>query len=380
MDTEKRLSKAKTALILEHPFVGNIALNMPFELTEDTPTAATNGERVLFNPNFCDELSDEELKFLVAHECMHPMLEHPFRRQERDIRVWNQAGDYVINQLLVDENMGKMPEGGLYDMDIWNKGGGTTDGIYKILPKEGPSDDSNNGIGSVGKGGGDPLDQCLDAEGSPAETEQKASEWKVKVAQAAQAAKMMGEMSAGLERFVGKVLEAKVDWREVLQRFVEKCKDDTRSWARPNRRFLAQGLYLPTSSGEAMGELVVAVDCSGSIDEDTLNQFAAEVLTIKEDSNPSCIHVVYFDSEVCHYEKFTRDDELHIEPHGGGGTAFSPVFDYLNKHGIDPIACVFLTDLYCDDYGDEPSFPVLWVATDKDKTDAPFGEVVVMDD
>ena len=380
MDTEKRLSKAKTALILEHPFVGNIALNMPFELTEDIPTAATNGERVLFNPNFCDELSDEELKFLVAHECMHPMLEHPFRRQDRDIRVWNQAGDYVINQLLVDENMGKMPEGGLYDMDVWHKGGGTTDGIYKILPKEGPSDDSNGGIGSVGKGGGDPLDQCLDAEGGQAENEQKASEWKVKVAQAAQAAKMMGKMSAGLERFVGKVLEAKVDWREVLQRFVEKCKDDTRSWSRPNRRFLAQGLYLPSSSGEAMGELVVAVDCSGSIDEDTLNQFAAEVLTIKEDSNPSCIHVVYFDSEVCHYEKFTRDDELHIEPHGGGGTAFSPVFDYLNKHGIDPIACVFLTDLYCDDYGDEPSFPVLWVATDKDKTDAPFGEVVVMDD
>ena len=380
MDTEKRLSKAKTALILEHPFVGNIALNMPFILTEDIPTAATNGEKVMFNPNFCEELSDEELKFLVAHECMHPMLEHPFRRQERDIRVWNQAGDYVINQLLVDENMGKMPEGGLYDMDIWNKGGGTTDGIYKILPKEGPNDDSNGGIGSVGNGGGDPLDQCLDAEGGQAETEQKASEWKVRVAQAAQAAKMMGKMSAGLERFVGKVLEAKVDWREVLQRFVEKCKDDTRSWARPNRRFLAQGLYLPTSSGEAMGELVVAVDCSGSIDEDTLNQFAAEVLTIKEDSNPSCIHVVYFDSEVCHYEKFTRDDELHIEPHGGGGTAFSPVFDYLEEHGIDPIACVFLTDLYCDDYGDEPSFPVLWVATDKDKTDAPFGEVVVMDD
>jgi len=380
MDTEKRLSKAKTALILEHPFVGNIALNMPFELTEDIPTAATNGEKVMFNPNFCDELSDEELKFLVAHECMHPMLEHPFRRQERDIRVWNQAGDYVINQLLVDENMGRMPEGGLYDTDIWNKGGGTTDGIYKVLPKEGPNDDANNGIGSVGKGGADPLDQCLDAEGSPAETEQKASEWKVKVAQAAQAAKMMGKMSAGLERFVGKVLEPKVDWREVLQRFVEKCKDDTRSWSRPNRRFLAQGLYLPTSSGETMGELAIAVDCSGSIDEDTLNQFASEVLTIKEDSNPVCIHVIYFDSTVCHYDKFTRDDELHIEPHGGGGTAFSPVFDHLSENAIDPIACVFLTDLYCSDFGDEPSFPVLWVTTDKNSTDAPFGEVVVMDD
>ena len=265
-------------------------------------------------------------------------------------------------------------------MDIWNKGGGNTDGIYKILPTEEESDDSNGGIGSVGNGGSDPLDQCLDAEGGQAETEQKASEWKVRVAQAAQAAKMMGKMSEGLERFVGKVLEAKIDWREVLQRFVEKCKDDTRSWARPNRRFLAQGLYLPSSSGETMGELAIAVDCSGSIGQDELDQFAAEVLTIKEDSNPSCIHMVYFDHEVSHYEKFTRDDELHIEPHGGGGTAFSPVFNYLEEHAIDPIACVFLTDLYCDDFGDEPPFPVLWVATDKDKTDAPFGEVVVMDD
>jgi len=380
MDIEKRLSKAKTALVLEHPFIGNIALNMPFILTEEIPTAATNGEKVLFNPKFCGELSDEELKFLVAHECMHPMLEHPFRRQERNIRKWNQAGDYVINQLLVDEKMGKMPEGGLLSHDIWHKGGGTTDGIYKILPTEEENDGSNSGIGSVGNGNGDPLDQCLDAEGGQAETEQKAAEWKVKVAQAAQAAKMMGKMSAGLERFVGTVLKAKINWREVLKSFVERCKDDTRSWARPNRRFLAQGLYLPTSSGEAIGELVVAVDCSGSIGQDELDQFATEVLTIKEDSNPTCIHVVYFDHKVSHYEKFTRDDELHIEPHGGGGTAFSPVFAYIEKHGIDPIACVFLTDLYCDDYGDEPSFPVLWIATDKDKTDAPFGEVVVMND
>jgi len=171
-----------------------------------------------------------------------------------------------------------------------------------------------------------------------------------------------------------------VDWREVLQRFVEKCKDDTRSWARPNRRFLPQGMYLPSTSGEAMGELVVAVDCSGSISDDEISQFAAEVLTIKEDSNPSTIHVIYFDHEVSHYKKFTRDDELHIEPHGGGGTAFSPVFDYINEHNIEPVACVFLTDLWCSDFGDEPPFPTLWVTTEKDSTNAPFGEVVVMND
>ena len=92
MDLERRIAKAKTALILEHPFFGNLAMNMPFELSEDVPTAATNGSRVLFNPSFCEPLKDDELLFLVAHEVCHPMLEHIFRLNGRDPKRWNYAG------------------------------------------------------------------------------------------------------------------------------------------------------------------------------------------------------------------------------------------------------------------------------------------------
>ena len=73
MDIEKRLSKAKTQLILDHPFIGNIAMNMPFRLDESCPTAMTNGEEVVFNPKFVAEQSDDQLIFLVAHECSHPL-------------------------------------------------------------------------------------------------------------------------------------------------------------------------------------------------------------------------------------------------------------------------------------------------------------------
>jgi predicted metal-dependent peptidase len=187
---------------------------------------------------------------------------------------------------------------------------------------------------------------------------------------------MMGKMSAGLERLVNDVLAPKVDWRDVLRKFVEKCRSDQRSFARPNRRFLSQGLYLPSISGEALGEIAIAVDCSGSIDDKILAQFAGEINAIKEDGNPTRIHVVYFDSEVSHYESYGRDDTLDIRAHGGGGTAFSPVFQYFAEHDIEPVACVFLTDLCCDDFGDAPSYPVLWVSTDEG--DAPFGEVVLM--
>jgi predicted metal-dependent peptidase len=357
-----RLAKAKTSLVLEHPFVGSIALNLPFYLDQSIPTAATNGKCIKFNPDFIETLTDEELKFLVAHECFHPMLEHNFRRGERDHRKWNQAGDYIINQLLTDEGIGKMPKQGLLNKAVYDAGGGTSDGVYSILP-----DDPE---------GNDPLDDCQDGEGGSAEREQQRAEWKVRVAQAAQAAKMMGKLSANVERLVGEVLQPKVDWRDVLNRFIEKAKSDERTFARPNRRFVQQGLYLPTISGEVMGEIVFCVDMSGSISDDTANQFAAEMRAVFEDARPSKLHIIFFSHEVCAYDLIERDGDFKFNPRGGGGTAFSPCFRYMQDNDINPVACVFLTDLCCDDFGDAPEFPVLWVSTENNT--APFGEVVLM--
>jgi predicted metal-dependent peptidase len=359
-----RLAKAKTSLILEHPFIGTIALSMPFVLDYDIRTAATNGKRVAFNPDFITGLTDDELKFLVAHECLHPMLEHNYRRGARQPKRWNMAADYVINKLLTDDNIGRMPKVGLLDPNIYSAGGGTSEGIYNILPEQNEDDD------------GDMLDDCEDGEGSPAEQAQQQAEWKVKMAQAAQAAKMMGKLSGGMQRLVDEALTPKVDWRDVLQRFLVKCRNDSRSFSRFNRRFIAQGMYLPTVSGEAMGEVCFAVDCSGSIDQHTVNQFAAEINKVKEDLMPARIHVLYFDSEVSHVETYEPDDMLDIKPHGGGGTDFAPVFDKIVELGIDPVAVVFLTDLCCDSFGTQPDAPVLWVTTETGT--APFGEVVEM--
>jgi predicted metal-dependent peptidase len=366
-----KLAKAKTALILEHPFVGTIALSMPFEFDESIKTAATNGKRIKFNPEFVDSLTDEEVKFLVAHECFHPMLEHNFRRGGRQSRRWNMAADYVINKLLTDESIGRMPKVGLHNDAIYNAGHGTSEGIYNILPEQ----DESGGSGAGEPGG--PLDDCEDGDGSPAEQQQQQAEWKVKVAQAAQAAKMMGKMSANMQRLVDEVLQPKVDWREVMQKFLVKARTDQRSFARFNRRFIAQGLYLPSVSGEQMGEVCFAVDCSGSIDQKTVNQFASEIKRVKEDLMPERIHVLYFDSEVSHVESYEQHDDLDIKPHGGGGTDFAPVFDKIVELGINPVAIVFLTDLCCNSFGDQPDAPVLWVTTDPGT--APFGEVVEME-
>ncbi len=379
-DLNTRLAKAKTQLVLEHPFVGTIALQKLkfhiagkdwFEARGMPETAAVSSTEAYFCDEFMEEINDDELKFLVAHECMHPMLEHNWRRGERDPTTWNAAADYVINKLLTDEGIGSMPECGLFDEGIYAEGEGMSERIYANIYAK--PDDSGGDRGGDG-GGNQRMDTIIESTGTPAEKEQEAQEWKIAVAQAAQAAKIMGKMSAGLERLVAEILDPVVNWRDVLSRFLERCRNDARTFARPNRRFLSQGLYLPSVDGEVMGELAFAVDCSGSIKQKELDHYAAEIREVQETLKPRKLHVIYFDTEVCHVDTFGPDDEIQLNMHGGGGTRFSPVFRYMFDNDIDPVACVFLTDLYCSDFGEPPAYPVLWVTTGRDE--APFGEIV----
>lgn len=373
-DQQKRLDKAKVNIILDHPFVATLMLSMPIEIKNDLypPSAATNGRKVFFHPGFIDQLTDGQLVFALSHEVMHPMFMHNTRRNNRHPLKWNIAADYVINQILVDDNIGEPIPGMCLDKKLYDAGGGITDSIYNLLPDM---------EGQVGMGvPGSSLDNCMDAdgegngdEGSNAELE---ADWKDRVVQAATIAKMCGKLSAGIARIVGDLVEPKVPWQDLFHRFMIKQRNNTRSWARPNRRFLAQGLIMPSVSGEMMGEVVFAVDCSGSISNEILNEFASEVRVAQEDTRPVKIHIIYFDSKVCHYDEFEQDDEVKMAPHGGGGTAFSPVFRYMEEHNINPVCCVFLTDLYCSDYGEPPDYPVLWVTNGA--TEAPWGEVVKM--
>jgi predicted metal-dependent peptidase len=187
---------------------------------------------------------------------------------------------------------------------------------------------------------------------------------------------MHGKLSAGAKRFIDSIVQPKMPWRDILERFVSKRAKTDRSFSRPNRRFFPLGLYLPAMSGESLGRIAIAVDCSGSINDATLQEFAAEITAIKKLTNPSAIDVYYFDSEVSHEESYGPSDELDIKPHGGGGTAFSPVINAINSKAELPVACVFLTDLYCSDFGDAPDYPVLWVSNGRDT--APWGEVITM--
>ncbi len=168
--------------------------------------------------------------------------------------------------------------------------------------------------------------------------------------------------------------ESRQDWRAILREFVAAVAPADYRWSPPNRRYIASGLYLPSVERSGVGRVVIAVDTSGSIGDEELKQFAGEVSAIAEEAKPEAIHIIYCDAMVQSSQEFRPSEPICLEPRGGGGTDFRPVFAWVDENHIQPVCLIYLTDLCCYSWPEPPDFPVLWV-TDSRRA-APFGETV----
>lgn len=366
-EAARLLSHARSQLILTpaYGFFGSLALRLRMIERPDIKTAATDGKRFFYNPVFVRSLTPAVHQSLVAHEVMHCALDHMSRLLERQHARWNRAADFCINLILKDAGM-EIPPTWLLNTAF---AGMSADEIYQLLP---PDEDDGSSPGTGQPGGS--IDELMPAD--PGTGESLSVEWKIAAVQAATAAKQAGNLPASLARFVEEALAPKADWRDHLWRFATQVNKDDYSWTRPNRRYLSAGIYLPGLYSENMGPIAIAIDTSGSIDQDTLNTFGAEIRAIVESVRPSKVHVIYCDAEVNHVDEFSPGDPLQFDMHGGGGTDFRPPFEYLEENGITPECFVYLTDLY-GPFPDEPEYPVLWAATTDQAV--PFGEVIRLD-
>jgi predicted metal-dependent peptidase len=392
---ERRLQKARTTLLLDHPFFGSLLFRLKGRESRSIKTMATDGISLFYNPDFVDTLNAATLCGVLAHEVMHPGLQHHVRRSGRDPKRWNEACDYAINPILLDAGL-HLPEGVLVDdrfremsaEQIYNQlqteaeqepgspndtkeAGG--DGATSPFPTPGESGELSAPVTEGGIG------QVLDAPVADEETltaEEQAREWSIAVSQAVTLAKQAGKVPAGMERSLDGAAEAAVDWRELLRRAWSETTPADYSWMRPNRRHIWTGLYLPGVVREGVGEVAIAVDCSGSVNSRQLRLFEAEVRSILEGQRPQRVYVLYFDAVVHKVETFETGQRVSLNPVGGGGTEFGPCFEWLEEHSVRPQTLVFLTDLYGSFPDSEPAYPVLWASTGARR--APFGQVVPM--
>lgn len=365
-----QLIRARTALYIEHPMYGILALRLTMVEEPSIPTLAVNHLNIYYNPDYVLSLSASLTKSAIAHEVMHVVLAHLNRCGSRNMRKWNAAADYVVNPLLKDDNLEISPTW-LYNAAYV---GMTTDHVYALLPDD-PSHSEPDGSGSWGA-----QDEMKpDPAGSDPSMNQAAAEeleldWEVATIGAAKIAASQGKLPASMKRFIDDITNNKVNWKQRLRRFATDASKKDYSWARPQRRMLPYGYILPSLHSEAMGLLVNVLDTSGSIDDYTLNLFGSEITAMWSAMSPEKTTNIYCDAKVQHVDSYDAFQKPQFKGHGGGGTDFRPPFQYIAEHGLKPACFIYLTDGYGSFPEAPPPYPVLWVMT----TDvvAPWGETI----
>ena len=348
--------QGKIELIGAHPFYASLVLRMDFVETKTVPTACIDGKTIWYNPDFVLGQTVRKVAGLLAHEVMHVALQHHLRRFNREPRRWNYACDYAINPMLLAAGM-HLPDGGLVDERYLDM---AAEEIYHLLP---PVDEEDPiGFGEV-----------RDEPGGPDNRDAAATEVEGCVAQAMLDQRMQGDVPAALERLVAQILQPKVDWREVLARFISERSKSDYSWLKPNVRFLNRGIYLPGLDSLQTGAIIMIVDTSGSITGKLIEQFAAEVWAIAGTFSIP-VMLIYVDTHVAGVQEIEAEEEIALKPKGGGGTDFRPGFAFIEERELHPCAVVYLTDGCCRSYPEEPAYPVLWAQFGAYPFDPPFGE------
>jgi predicted metal-dependent peptidase len=333
------------------------------QIANGCKTMATDGTSIYWYPPFVEACSDEQIEFTLAHEGLHPAFLHHIRQGNRNPDKWNMACDYAINPILRDAKM-IPPPNILFDFKFDGK---TADWIYEQLPDGIPQGGWN--IGGV-----------IPFKGTPEEKKVHEQQWITKFVSAAQTAKGIGTLPAGIDRILTDLTAPKINWKAVLQRFLTATIKNDYNWNRPNRRYINQGLYLPHLQSPTLGNGVIYMDTSCSVGERELNQLGSETKAIT-DVYYVDLDIIYVDTVVAGHDHIeAMNPHCKLEPKGGGGTSFAPGFEYVEKQGIQPKFGLYLTDGGSHDFPKSPpSYPLIWVLTEKyHGFKPPFGEILTM--
>ena len=384
LTSEQRVTKSHIAIMRSKQFcmfAGVLSVGKVI-FSEDIPTACTNGRDVIYNKDFIKTLDEKELNFVVLHEALHKAYQHMHlwkKLWKINPMVANMAADYVVNYAIheADEQgeITKRPDSALFDVKYK---GMTTKQIFDSLMQ----DAEKNGNGQGGEGGHD----SHDWEGADSLSDEEKKEVAKQIDQALRQGEIIrGKMQGNKNRSVTEILEPKVDWREQLREFVNStCKNkDRTSWKRPHKRFIGHDIYMPSMIGEAIGQVVIGIDTSGSIGDKELNEFLTEVVAICDDVSPSSIELLYWDTCVAGHETYNQGDYKGLvqstKPAGGGGTRVGCVNEYIKDKRIQPEAIIILTDGYVEeDFGGNWEYPTLWAITSKHIT-SPHGKTIHID-
>jgi len=368
MDIETKILKAKASLTLSHPYFGMLSARLKHEQKDTISSYASNGKIFLYNKIFLEQRSIEEIIFIFTNSVMHHVLAHQQRRLNRKGSLWQLATDFAINNMLHKNGL-KIPIGANYNRDFKDM---FAEEIYEVL-KEQYFNNSDNAFVDTQNSEEQIFANLKDIEDDLSAEDE--SEWLYASSVAQEVANRKSAMPSGLERLAKKVKAKDIDWRFELYNAINRHMRNNYAFMPPNKKHIHRGFVLPSLTSDTLS-LSVAIDTSGSINDELLGAFIEEFKMIMTSFPTIKIELLIADAKVHTHYTFQGGDKLDFKLKGGGGTDFRPVFDYIDAHIPMNTMLLYFTD------GDGwfpkrvPNYEVLWALSRKAKM--PFGKVLTI--
>jgi len=390
VEVHERIITARVGLLLRHPFFGNMATRLKIQAADEwLPTAAVDGRHLFYNTQFFNAMNNKEVEFVLAHEILHMVYDHLGRRESRNPMLYNIAADYIVNNLLVDDRIGKKPS--IVDCyQDFKYRGWSSEEVYDELFEQA----KKNGQEAV-EALGEMLDEHLDWEDgdgdendngegkgrprySKAELDQIKDEIKEAMIQAASAAGA-GNVPLGVQRLIKEMTESKMNWRELLRQQIQSTIKSDYTFSRPSRKGQMSGAILPSMNFQDTIDLCICIDMSGSIGNDQAADFLGEIKGIMDEYQDYKIKLWCFDTKVYNEQDFSADGGeslIDYEIVGGGGTDFMANWIYMKDNDIQPKKFIMFTDGYAWNSWGDPDYcdTIFIIHSNHDKNlEGPFG-------
>ena len=198
-------------------------------------------------------------------------------------------------------------------------------------------------------------------------------QWQQRLAGAAQQAQQAGKLGEGMARLIDFFLQPTLPWRVLLASYMNSVSRDDYSYTRPSNRRGDPAIYPSLRSPHL--NVVVAVDVSGSIDKDELNEFIAEIDSLKSQVRAR-VTILSCDCKITGESPYIFEpwEYCHLPDRfqGGGSTSFIPVFDWVEQYDQRPDLLVYFTDGEGQFPKHEASYSVVWLV--KGKKPVPWGQ------
>jgi len=384
LSPEEKLIKARIEIQKENPFFSYLVMHLRFipdrkgVLPCNTIGVDAYGN-IYYNEKFIESLSTKTCKEILCHEVLHVALEHMKRLEQRNKRIWNIAIDLAVNYVLRQHGM-KLTEDalipdekGYFKRFNINVNGKIAEQMYTELYNKVPRTLKTQTDVHIYKAEGKIQKSYKDQKNLRKEK----FDWKKILREAEVHSKIHGVEPLGIERDIDFLFRHKINWKSLLWKYIINEIPVDFTWTKQSKKTISSNIYLPSTKKENIN-VVVAVDTSGSITKNMLNEFIGEIIKLSRSFEFIDVTILTCDAEVQDVFRLRNREIIrkikNIRVHGGGGTSFVPVFNWIYENQKNTKVLIYLTDGY-GIYPKDETIPTIWVTIGRNPPQ-PFKKVI----